>query len=92
MKRKSKQSCKIIRHDGRRDDDRRDTTRHDGDRRRLRPDAAKFKIQNLAAPRGQILNFEFCKKASSPALPGGGISGAQVGESAVRMRFPLWPF
>ena len=25
-------------------------------------DAAKFKILNLAAPRGQILNFEFCKK------------------------------
>ena len=48
--------------DGRRDDDRRDTTRRDGDRRRLKPDAAKFKIQNLAAPRGQNLNFEFCKK------------------------------
>ena len=23
---------------------------------------------------------------------GGGINGMQVGESAVRMRFPIWPF
>ena len=47
------------------DDDRsrRRRRRDDGDRRRLRPDAAKFKIQNLAAPRGQILNFELLRKS-----------------------------
>ena len=37
--------------------------RHDATTGWLRPDAAKFKIQNLAAPRGQILNFEFWRKS-----------------------------
>ena len=44
-------------------------TRRDATTGWLRPDAAKFKIQNLAAPRGQILNFEFWRKSDDGDRP-----------------------